>query len=178
VTEDEIAVPWHTVPVSEPVLPGEFSTRLADERGHPVNVSWLLATIAGVSTTEARRLADAGRVTIDGRAVGSGFDTIKPGSLVRIEGVGSYRRKRRPSRRAALAVMASQRPEPVEELQPEPVEGLRAYAAKPGCFDKLSMPFPGPACLPGPACVESGVAATLRSEWRIYARACFSCSAR
>jgi hypothetical protein len=89
--QDEIEVPWHTVPVSEPVLPGEFSTRLVAERGHPVNVSWLLATIAGVTTTEARRLADAGLVTIDGRVVGSGFDTIKPGSLVRIDGGQAFR---------------------------------------------------------------------------------------
>lgn len=89
--EQAVEVPWHTVPVSEPVLPGEFSARLRRERGHPIYVPALLATIAGVSTSEALRLAREGKVSIDGRRVGPSFDTIKPGSIVRIEGRGAFR---------------------------------------------------------------------------------------
>lgn len=79
-----IEVPWKVVPVSEPVLPGEASAHLREERGFPVYVPALISVIADVSTGEARLLVDRGEVRIDGVSVGASFVYVKPGALVEI----------------------------------------------------------------------------------------------
>jgi hypothetical protein len=79
-----VEVPWRIVPVSEPVLPGEESSELRRQRGYRVYVPALISVIADVTTTEARRLVDAGDVSIDGETVTPAFVYVKPGALVKI----------------------------------------------------------------------------------------------
>ena len=77
-----IEVPWQTVPISEPVLPGEESAQQRAVNGYPVYVLALVSTIANISTSEARRLVEQGHVTIDGVAAPPTFVYLKPGALV------------------------------------------------------------------------------------------------
>jgi hypothetical protein len=79
-----IEVPWKDVPVSEPVLPGEESAAERREKGFPVYTLALVSTIAGMSTSEARRQVEQGRVIIDGVVVPSTFIYLKPGALLEI----------------------------------------------------------------------------------------------
>jgi len=81
---DAVEVPWRTLPISEPLLPGERSTALREAQGWPVYVPALIATLAGVSTTEARHLLLAGAVTIEGAAAGVSFQDVRPGAVVRV----------------------------------------------------------------------------------------------
>jgi alkanesulfonate monooxygenase SsuD/methylene tetrahydromethanopterin reductase-like flavin-dependent oxidoreductase (luciferase family) len=83
-TEDAIEVPWRVVPVSEPLLPGEFSAELRAQRGRSVYFAALVSVIAGVSTTEARRLVEEGAVSVDGAPATGAFGYLKPGSVVRV----------------------------------------------------------------------------------------------
>jgi hypothetical protein len=80
-----IEVPWEAVPVSEPVLPGEESAAERSKKGFPVYTLALVSTIAGISTSEARRQVDQGRVIIDGVVAPPTFIYIKPGALLKIE---------------------------------------------------------------------------------------------
>jgi hypothetical protein len=84
-------VPWKTLPISEPVLPGEESAERQGSTGYPIYVLALISVIASISTSEARRLVEQGRVTIDGIVVGPTFFYLKPGALVSIAGSGLYR---------------------------------------------------------------------------------------
>ena len=77
-------VPWQDVPISEPVLPGEESAELRRAKGFPVYALALVSTIAGISTSEARRLVEQGQVTIDGVTATPTFVYLKPGALVRL----------------------------------------------------------------------------------------------
>ena len=79
-----VDVPWKTVPVSEPVLPGEFSAALRAQRGQPIYWTALITTIAGISTTAARLLVEQGAVTVNNEPVRGAFGYIKPGDVVRI----------------------------------------------------------------------------------------------
>lgn len=88
---DEIVVPWKNIPVSEPVLPGEFSDRFHEEKGWPVWHPALVSVVAGVMTFEAQRLLAGGLVRIDGVQADQSFSYIKPGALIEIEGKGRYR---------------------------------------------------------------------------------------
>jgi len=81
---ETIDVPWKTIPVSEPVLPGEFSARLRQERGQPVNWAFLITTAAGITTTKARRLVQDGIATVNGQPLTGEFGYIKPGDILRI----------------------------------------------------------------------------------------------
>jgi hypothetical protein len=88
---DETLVPWKNVPVSEPVLPGEFSRRLRQERGWPVWVPALVSVVTGCLTSEAQQLLADGHVSIDGSPAGQTFRYVKPGALIEVQGVGRYR---------------------------------------------------------------------------------------
>ena len=88
---DEMMVPWKNVPVSEPVLPGEFSRQMRRERGWPVWVPALVSVVTGRLTSEAQQLLADGRVRVDGVAAGQTFMYVKPGGLIEVEGVGRYR---------------------------------------------------------------------------------------
>jgi hypothetical protein len=79
-----VYVPWKTVPVSEPVLPGEFSAALRAVRGQPVAWAFLITTMAGITTTAARLLLEQGSVTKNGEIVTGAFGYVKPGDLIRI----------------------------------------------------------------------------------------------
>ena len=79
-----VDVPWKTIPVSEPVLPGEFSAALRAERGQPVAWAFLITTVAGITTTAARLLVEQGAVSVNGQPVSGAFGYIKPGDVVRI----------------------------------------------------------------------------------------------
>ena len=81
---ERIDVPWKTIPVSEPVLPGEFSARLRQERGQPVNWAFLITTVAGITTTQARSLVQQGTATVNGEPLTGEFGYIKPGDILRI----------------------------------------------------------------------------------------------
>ena len=48
-------MPWKTIPISEPVLPGEESAAKRAEQGLPVYTLALISSVAGISTSEARR---------------------------------------------------------------------------------------------------------------------------
>ena len=82
--ETIVDVPWKTIPVSEPMLPGEFSARLRQERGQPVYWTAMITTIAGISTTAARLLVEQGRVTVNGAPPPGAFGYVKPGDVLRI----------------------------------------------------------------------------------------------
>jgi hypothetical protein len=86
-----IEVPWSQVPISEPVLPGENSAALRRQRGWPVYVPALVATIAGVTTSEAQRLIEQGKVEIDGAVAPQSFVYLKPGAVVRVGTKGEFR---------------------------------------------------------------------------------------
>ena len=79
-----IEVPWKDVPVSEPVLPGEESAAERREKGYPVYTLALVSTIAGISTSEARRRVEQGSVLVDGVVVPPTFIYLKPGALLEI----------------------------------------------------------------------------------------------
>ncbi len=79
-----VDVPWKTVPVSEPVLPGEFSSDLRAQRGQPIYWTALITTIAGITTTAARLLVEQGGVSVNDTPVSGAFGYIKPGDVVRI----------------------------------------------------------------------------------------------
>jgi hypothetical protein len=87
----ETLVPWKNIPVSEPVLPGEFSRQMRAERGWPVWNPALVSVVAGVLTTEAHRLLAEGAVTIGGEPAGQSFSYIKPEALIEIRGHGRFR---------------------------------------------------------------------------------------
>ena len=77
-------MPWKTIPVSEPVLPGEFSAKLRRERGQPVNWAFLITTAAGITTTQARNLVQDGVATVNSQPLAGEFGYIKPGDVLRI----------------------------------------------------------------------------------------------
>ncbi len=79
-----VEVPWKTIPVSEPVLPGEFSAKLRQERGQPVNWAFLLATVAPVTTTKAREFLRAGIATLNGAPISGEFGYVKPADVLRL----------------------------------------------------------------------------------------------
>jgi hypothetical protein len=83
-------VPWQSIPISEPVLPGEESVEWREANGYPVYVLALVSTIAGISTSEARRLVEQEQITIDGVTAPPTFVYLKPGALV-IVGDHRYR---------------------------------------------------------------------------------------
>jgi hypothetical protein len=81
---ERVDVPWKTIPVSEPLLPGEFSAALRQQRGQPVYWTALITTIANVSTTAARLLVEQGAVTVNDEPVRGSFGYVKPGDVVRM----------------------------------------------------------------------------------------------
>lgn len=87
----EILIPWKNIPVSEPVLAGEFSDRIKREKGWPVWNPAMISVVAGVLTTEAHRLLATDAVRIDGVPALKSFSYIKPGALIEIAGKGRYR---------------------------------------------------------------------------------------
>jgi RNA-binding protein YlmH len=87
---DVIEVPWAHVPVSEPLLPGEFSAELRAQRGRSVYYTALVSVIAGVSTSTARELVEAGAVSVDGEPTSGAFGYVRPGSVIGVEGYGRY----------------------------------------------------------------------------------------
>lgn len=90
-TEEEQVVPWKNLPVSEPVLAGQFSREFHEEKGWPIWYPALITVVAEVTTQEAHRLLQAGAVTIDGETAGDVFGYIKPGALIVVTGRGRYR---------------------------------------------------------------------------------------
>jgi hypothetical protein len=85
-----VRVPWKTIPVSEPLLPGEFSAALRQERGQPVYWTALVTTITELTTTAARQLVEQGGVSVNGEAVRGSFGYVKPGDTVRIGDGNEY----------------------------------------------------------------------------------------
>jgi hypothetical protein len=90
--ENIIDVEWNSVPVSEPVLPGDTSAKTRAEKGWSIWNPALVSVITGLNNTiQAQRLLAAGAVKIDGRPAMEAFDYIKPGAIVEVEGHGVYR---------------------------------------------------------------------------------------
>ena len=87
----EVVVPWRTIPVSEPVLPGEFADQFKREKGWPIWHPALVSVVAAVLTSEAHKLLAEGAVTIDGEPAARSFSYIKPGALIEVAGKGRYR---------------------------------------------------------------------------------------
>lgn len=87
----ETMVPWKNLPVSEPVLAGDFSKEVHHERGWTIWFPAMITVVAGVYTQEAHQLLGDGAVTIDGEVAPDAFGYIKPGALVVVEGKGRYR---------------------------------------------------------------------------------------
>jgi len=88
---EEVLIPWKNIPVSEPVLPGEFSDRMKREKGWPIWNPAMISVVTGMLTTEAQRLLNAGAVTIDGERAKKSFSYIRPGALIEVAGLGRYR---------------------------------------------------------------------------------------
>lgn len=84
-------VPWKNLPVSEPVLAGDASKELHQQRGWTIWYPAMITMIAGVTTQEAHQLLQAGAVVIDGQTAADAFGYIKPDILIDVAGVGRYR---------------------------------------------------------------------------------------
>jgi hypothetical protein len=79
-----IEVPWRTVPVSEPLLPGEASAAVREREGWTIFMPALVSVIANVTTSAARQLLEQGLVTMDGLKADPAFGKVKPGMLVTV----------------------------------------------------------------------------------------------
>src|SRR5437773_5602140 len=79
-----IEVPWRTVPVSEPLLPGEASAAVRERDGWTIFMPALISVIANVTTSAARQLIEQGLVTLDGLKADPAFGKVKPGMLVKV----------------------------------------------------------------------------------------------
>ena len=88
---EEKPVPWKNLPVSEPVLAGQYSREFHQELGWPIWFPAMITVVAEVYTSEAHTLLQNGAVTIDGEVAGDTFGYIKPGALVVVAGRGRYR---------------------------------------------------------------------------------------
>lgn len=72
-------------------MPGEESVEQRRANGYPVYVLALVSTIAGIRTSEARRLVEQGQVSIDGVVVSPTFVYLKPGAEVSLGGTNVFR---------------------------------------------------------------------------------------
>lgn len=84
-------MPWRILPIAEATLPGENSVAFLRANGWPVWTAALISILAGITTTAAQALIDAGRVKIDGRVVRAGQEYVREGALVEVEGGRKYR---------------------------------------------------------------------------------------
>jgi hypothetical protein len=79
------------LPIAEATLPGENSLAFLRLNGWPMWTAALISILEGITTTAAQALIDAGRVTVDGRAVRAAQEHVRENSLIEVQGGGIYR---------------------------------------------------------------------------------------
>ncbi len=75
---------WRDLPFADLITIGISVAEVLREKGAPVMAATLVAMVAGVSMSEARRLLQQGAVEIDGQRVSKGIVNVKPGSTIRV----------------------------------------------------------------------------------------------